>query len=88
MRAALRLPRLAAPAWLRANWLESALALTLLGGWGLTVWGLGEILGPWLAARGIWAIGAGLLLLGCSGFKLLAALLKHGLYSLSQVREK
>jgi len=83
---ALRLPRLAAPAWLRASWFYSALALTLIGGWGLLVWGLGEVLAPWLSSRGVWAVGFGLFLLGCAGFELIRKMTKHGLFALSQVK--
>lgn len=72
--------------WVRTSWLESALALTLLAGWGLLVWGIGEIVAPWLSSRGVWAIGAGLLLLGGCGFELIRKLVRHGLYALSQVK--
>lgn len=85
---ALLLRRLSVPAWLKAGWFERTLAVTLLSGWGFAVWGLGDVLAPWLSSRGIWAIGFGVLLLGCAGFELIRKLSKHGLFALSQVREK
>lgn len=63
---------------------EPLIALTLLTGWGLVIWGLGLLCARWLPPAGIWAIGAGLFLLGCVGFRFIGILGRHGLYALSK----
>lgn len=63
---------------------ETLFVVALISGWGLTGWGAGLILGRWVSPVGVWAMVAGLFLLSCCGWKMLLALARHGLYSLSK----
>lgn len=63
---------------------EHLQAGAVLVGWGLLWWGLSDVLGRWVAPRGVQAIGAGLLVLSCVGWKVLRLIATVGLYSLSK----
>jgi hypothetical protein len=67
---------------------DAIAALTILAGWAVLWWGIGDVLARWLPARGIWAIGLGLFLLSCMGWKMLHTLAKVGLYALSKADTK
>ena len=77
-----RVERVAQKAWAaRAEHLQ---ALAVLLGWGLLWWGLSDVLARWLSPRGIQAIGLGVLVLSCVGWKVLRILATIGLYGLSK----
>lgn len=63
---------------------EHLQALAVLLGWGLLWWGLSDVLARWLSPRGIQAVGLGLLVLSCVGWKVLRILATIGLYGLSK----
>lgn len=52
----------------------------ILGGWGLTTWGVSDLVGVWQ----VWPISAGLLLLSIAGWKHLLTLFTAGLYRLTR----
>lgn len=81
-----RLKAVAVSAWaLRA---EAAAVLALMAGWSLVWWGLSDILARWIPQGGFLAIGAGLFLMSCFGWRMLRTIATVGLYALTRTGDE
>lgn len=63
---------------------EAAAVAALAGGWALLWLGLADVFAPLVSRRGLLAIGAGLFLLSCFGWRLLRTIAAVGVYALTR----